>query len=86
MFNEDYIKYDDGDVNAQIATFVHEVLHVLYFHKNSFENFPKNSAGESFMFKDSAGAWKLRGDEIMKQAKSHYGCSTLDGGKKWFNQ
>ena len=81
MFNEDLISYDDGDVNAQIATIVHEVLYTLYFYRNSFEDFPKNSKGESFLFKDSAGTWKIRGDEIMEQAKLHFGCDNIDGAK-----
>lgn len=80
-FNEALISYDDGNPQAQIATFVHEVLHALWFHPGLWQRFPNNSAGESFLFKDTAANfYKLRGDSIMSQIKSHFDCSTTNGG------
>ena len=84
MFNEPFVEYDNGDYVAQIATFVHEVLHALYFHPGLFELFPKNSSDESFLFKDSNGVFKLRGDTILKEVQSHFNCSTVDGGNPNF--
>ena len=81
VFNEAYIEYDNGDYKAQVATFVHEVLHALYFHPALFEKFPKNSQGQSYLFQDSNGIHKMRGDTILSKIKSHYNCSTIDGGK-----
>jgi hypothetical protein len=81
MFNEPFVEYDNGDYKAQIATFVHEVLHALYFHPGLFEIFPQTSAGLSFMFEDN-GVYKLRGDTILKSIQSHYNCSTANGGKR----
>jgi hypothetical protein len=82
MFNEYYVSYDNGDYKAQISNFVHEVSHALFFEPALFEKFPKNSNGESFLFKDSNGNYKLRGDNILKEIRSHYNCPTIDGGKK----
>lgn len=74
MFNQSHISYDNGDYRAQIATFVHEFLHAMYFHPSLFEQFPDNKDGASFIFKDSSGVWKLRGDTIMDVAKDHFNC------------
>jgi hypothetical protein len=81
MFNEPFISYDDGNFQSQIATFVHEVLHALWFHPALFERFPNNSSGDSFLFQDSDGKHKLRGDNILEQVKEHFNCSTVKGGK-----
>lgn len=84
VFNEAHLTFENGDYRAQIATFIHEFLHGLYFHPALFEVFPKNKDGSSFMFKDSNNIWKLRGDKIMETAKSHYGCDSFDGGNAFF--
>jgi hypothetical protein len=83
MFNEPYVEYDNGDYKAQIATFVHEVLHALYFHPGLFDLFPKNSQDQSFLFQDSNNIYKIRGDTVLSQLKSHFNCSTVDGGKEF---
>lgn len=80
VFNEYYIKYDSGSFTSQVATFVHEVLHALFFHPKLFALFPKNSKNESFLFKDSKGVSKMRGDSILSQIKEHFNCSSIDGG------
>jgi hypothetical protein len=85
VFNEAYIHYDQGDFQAQVATFVHEVLHALYFHPSLFSLFPKNSQNESYLFQDSNSIWKMRGDTILAQIKSHFSCSTIDGGIFFYN-
>jgi hypothetical protein len=80
VFNEAYIEYDNGDYKAQVATFVHEVMHALFFHNHLFTLFPQNSSNESFLFEDSDGKHKMRGDNILAQTRSHFNCSTIDGG------
>lgn len=82
MFNEHYVSYDNGDYKAQISNFVHEVLHALYFEPDHFKNFPANQAGESFLFQDAKGVYKLRGDSILAQIRSHFACSSADGGTR----
>ena len=82
MFNEAELHYDDGNFQSHVATFVHEVLHALYFHPGLFEQFPKNKAGESFMYDDSNGTSLLRGDSILEQIRGHFDCSTVNGGKQ----
>ena len=59
MFNEAFIEYIDGNYKSHVSTFVHEVLHALYFHPKLFKNFPNNSNGESFLFKDNNGIHKM---------------------------
>lgn len=80
VFNEAYVSYDNGDYKAQISNFVHEVLHALYFDPDLFNYFPKNSSGETFLFQDSNGIYKMRGDATLSELRSHFNCSTVDGG------
>jgi hypothetical protein len=84
MFNEHYVSYDNGDYKAQISNFVHEVSHALFFEPLLFKKFPNNSSGETFLFQDSNNNWKLRGDNILKEIRNHYNCSTIDGGIFFF--
>lgn len=72
---------DDGKVKSQIDTFVHEVIHALYFNSFLFESFPNNKNGETFLFKDTDGVFKIRGDSTLEQCKKHFGCDSLESGK-----
>lgn len=80
VFNESSIILDDGKVKSQIDTFVHEVIHALYFDPNLFKAFPNNKNGDSFHFQDSDGVFKIRGDNILEQTQKHFGCDTLESG------
>lgn len=80
VFNEAYLSFDEGNYTAQISNVVHEVLHALYFDPELFKHFPNNSSGESFLFQDSKGVYKMRGDHTLTELRSHFGCSTIDGG------
>jgi hypothetical protein len=82
VFNEAFIDYKYAYFQSQVATFVHEVLHALYFHPILFTLFPKNKYGESYLFRDKKNIWKMRGDNILSAIRSHYKCSTIDGGKR----
>jgi hypothetical protein len=84
VFNEHFVKYDNGDYHGQIATFVHEVLHALYFHPTLFNVFPNNRRGQSFLFEDNNGNVKLRGNNILRFIKDHFNCPNIDGGKNIF--
>lgn len=79
MFNEAFIEYDNGDYQGQIATFVHEVLHALYFHPTLFRSFPKNR-GRSYLFQDDEGKFKLRGNNTLRFMRQHFSCPSVDGG------
>jgi hypothetical protein len=81
VFNESTILLDDGKVKSQIDTFVHEVLHALYFSPYLFESFPTNKNGETFLFKDTDGVLKIRGDKTLEQSRKHFGCDSLESGK-----
>lgn len=80
IFNEKFVSYDDGKADVQIATFVHEVLHGLFFHPKLFEYFPTNKFGQSFLFEDNESNFKLRGNNILNFLKEHFNCSLIDGG------
>jgi leishmanolysin len=79
IFNEAKISYTDGNFGGQLDTFIHEALHTLYFHPLVFQNFPKNSQNESFLFKDTNSVWKIRGDNILREARNYFGCETMNG-------
>lgn len=82
IFNESLVKFDNGNSQAQVATFVHEVLHALYFHPKLFIHFPRNSDNQSFMFRDDKGIWKLRGDNVLYFLRRHLDCPSADGGTR----
>jgi hypothetical protein len=81
VFNEAKISYDNGVYENQISVFVHEVLHAVFFHPILFEHYPNNEYDESFLFQDKQdGIYKLRGDNVMKAMRSHFGCKDFNGG------
>lgn len=80
IFNEDKVEYDDGKVEVQVATFVHELLHCLYFHPKLFDHFPDTRSGKPYMFEDDNEDFKLRGNNILNQVRSHFDCDEIDGG------
>ena len=81
VFNEDQVSFSDGKYQMHISTFIHEVLHALYFHPKAFEHFPPNKNGKPFLYKHSDGIAYIQGDNIVREAKRHFGCETLDKGK-----
>lgn len=80
VFNQSYVELEN--YQSQIATFVHEVLHALYFHPKLFRLFPANADGESFLFRDARRRWKLRGDNVLYFLRSHFDCPAVDGGTR----
>jgi hypothetical protein len=74
------VSFENGDFKNQISVFVHEVLHALVFDPSAWQNFPNNSSGETFLFKDTDNRYKLRGDNILKLVRDHYNCPTATGG------
>jgi hypothetical protein len=81
VFDEAHINYSADYFQEHVSTFVHEVFHGLFFNPILFQNFPLNSAGETFLFQDSNGIWKLRGDNVLKAAREHFNCPSIDGGR-----
>ena len=80
VLNEDKLAYDDGKYHTHVSTFVHEVLHALYFHPKAFRLFPPNKSGQPFLYEESDGRGYLQGDNIVRQARDHYGCDAIDRG------
>lgn len=79
IFNESKISYTKGAYLRQLDTFLHEAFHTLFFHPILFERYPKNSSGLSFMFQDKDSIWKLRGDNILREAREYFDCAELVG-------
>ena len=70
-----------------MATFVHEVIHALFFSPDLFKDFPANSNGDSFHWiitdpnNDQNKTYKVRGDTILQQIRTHFNCPSIDAGK-----
>jgi hypothetical protein len=80
ILNEHYVSYEDGNYKNQISTFIHEVLHALYFDPSAFQYFPNTKNGEKFMVTDEDGIGYLQGDMILKTAREHFNCPTIKSG------
>ena len=80
IFNEHQVKYDDGNFKVQVDTFVHEILHCLYFHPLLFEHFPDDRFGKPFMSEDENENYFLTGNNIRKATRNHFNCSKVKGG------
>lgn len=80
VFNEHFVRYDDGDYQAQVATFVHEVAHALFFHPSLFRMFPKNRRGQSFLSEEVDDVFRLRGNNVLRMLRTHFGCKRPLGG------
>lgn len=78
LVNEYYLDYQNKPVKKFISTFVHEVLHALFFLGDSFRKYPRNSKGETFMFQDTI--FKMRGDNILREVRDHFNCPSLTAG------
>lgn len=81
VFNEAYVDYRAGEYKSQVSTFVHEVAHALFFHPNLFQVYPKNSAGDAFLYRDTNYVYRMRGDHILTEVRSHFNCPGLEGGR-----
>ena len=78
-FNTNYLDYSEGKFKNNVATFVHEVFHAIFFHPWLFENkFPPNSSNQSFLFLEN-NQYKIRGDNILSQIRNHFSCPTVTG-------
>lgn len=80
VWNEAKISFEDGNLMSQLDTFLHEAIHTLFFHPTLFKTFPENSLSQSFLFYDEpASTWKIRGDNVLNQAKTYFACPSLNG-------
>jgi hypothetical protein len=76
VINEHYINLQKNNLQADISTVVHEILHALYFHPNLFKIYPKNYLNENFYYQENSQIY-LRGANLIKTAKKHFDCPTL---------
>ena len=80
VFNEYYLDINKPNINSDVATVVHEVLHALFFHPFLFNEYPKNSDGLSFSFEENQRKY-LRGDLLLKTAREYFKCENLSKSK-----
>lgn len=79
-FNTKYSNYQRGEFRSHVATFAHEVMHAIFFHPTLFRYYFPDSNGQSFLFQDSNGFYKIRGQHILQQIRDHFNCPSIDGG------
>lgn len=77
IFNSAKISIQQQTLEFNLNVTAHELLHVLGFNRLLFPYFPKNSAGEEVLFKNSQDQYFLRGDAVVAEAKAHFGCDSL---------
>jgi hypothetical protein len=77
VFNIKYLDPAKGNLDNDVATYVHEVLHALVFSGELFKNFPPTKAGKAqYVVKN--GRHYLRGDNLMAVARDHFQCYDKD--------
>ena len=74
------MSYDDGKHTSQISTFVHEILHVLYFPPKLFQDFLPNSEGKPFLYENDDKIGYIQGNNIVREAREHYDCFSINKG------
>jgi hypothetical protein len=61
-------------IDEAISTIIHEIFHSVFFDFILFERFPKTSKGETAIFLDENGVYRLRSDTFLELAKQHFKC------------
>ena len=77
VFNPYYMKVENGKLDNDIATYVHEVLHALIFSSDLWKNFPRVNGKSQYYL--SRGNHYLRGPNLLQTARDHFGCQQLPG-------
>lgn len=74
--------FKDNSYLSLIDTFVHEVLHTLFFEPEIFEGFPGDSKGAGFLYRDGSGRSWVVGDSIRETVQKHFQCANVKGGRR----
>lgn len=61
-------------LDEAISTIIHEIFHSIFFDFVLFERFPKNLKGETSLFQDAKGIYRLRSDTFLELTKQHFNC------------
>ena len=76
IFNSIHAHPQDHYLLNSYATLVHELLHSLGFNPALYRSFSKVDGGYGYYM--SGSAYFMIGRELVKQAKSHFDCDTID--------
>ena len=76
VFNPYYLKPENGKLDNDVATYVHEVLHALVFSSQLWKKFPLTRAGKK-QYVISKDKHYLRGDNLLSTVRDHFGCQGI---------
>lgn len=61
-------------IDEAISTIIHEIFHSVFFDFVLFERFPRTKEGQTALFLDTNGVYRLRSDTFLALAKQHFNC------------
>lgn len=64
-------------IDEAVSTIIHEIFHSVFFDFVIFERFPKTKKGETALFLDTNGVYRLRSDTFLELAKQHFNCKLV---------
>jgi hypothetical protein len=80
VVNEHFIDVGKGNMIADVATIVHEILHALFFHPYLFQKYPVNLDDQPFYIQESDVVY-LQGTSLVQVAREHFNCPSLQRSK-----
>lgn len=81
VFNENFMNYKTRYYKDDVATFVHEIMHALFFSDYLFKSSFPTYNGQSYYYDAGDGFAKLRGKHILETIREFFNCPTAEGGK-----
>ena len=75
VFNDYYLKVDNGKSDNDIATYVHETLHALIFSSTLWKFMPKVNGLDQYFIHD--GNHYLRSPILVNEARKHFNCPQI---------
>jgi hypothetical protein len=75
LFNSSYLDRFSSTFEVAIETTIHEFFHSIFFDIETLKVYPPNRMGQSILFYDSAGVARVRSDNFINFARSHFNCN-----------
>lgn len=80
QLNDNKIRLIKGNFEYTINLIIHELFHIMGINYKCFQIFPKVN-GLPITYKDENGRYYLRSKTVMEEAKDHFKCQDIKGGK-----
>lgn len=77
LFNSTYLDKLSSTFEVAIETTIHEFFHSIFFDIETFKVYPPNRMGQPILFYDSAGVPRIRSDNFLNFARSHFNCNNF---------